>query len=312
MRKEELGRVGLCLFRAGVGLAFSGVLGGCAAPPERALPTPISEDAPVVARRAAGGGTDADVAWVEQAWSEVTHVNLSALAAKRWGLPTTRVNVISDGADDPDEYEAGFDNGFNQQWSHAYIYSWFGFWIWGDANENFDDCITGTLAGQLEGPECKDGKSASFYYGQGDQRSGDRFLGYATHYVEDVSQVLHASQPDIDMLTHHFDYEDWVKNNWLDGYQLGLAVAADNYYYPVTDPQGTVRSAAWAASYWNGSSYGRTAWNAYRNAGYPTAPGSGSAELAASTTQLLIRASRYTTGALKYALDRYAQWSSQY
>jgi hypothetical protein len=32
---------------------------------------------------------------------------LSALAAKHWGLPATRMNVISDGADDPDEYEAG-------------------------------------------------------------------------------------------------------------------------------------------------------------------------------------------------------------
>ena len=226
-------------------------------------------------------GTDAsaasaDVASVRQAWAEVTHVNISLLAASKWGLPASRVNVIGDAADDPDTYEAGLDNGFNQQWSHAYIYSPFGFWMWGDANENFDDCITGNLAGQEEGPECKDGQSARFYYDAGDQVQGDRFLGYATHYVEDVCQVLHSSAPtNIDMLTHHFDYESWVANNWVGGHNFSAAVSADNYYYPITDLQQAVRNAAWAASYWNSQGAGRSAWNAYRAAGYPTAAGTG-------------------------------------
>ena len=301
----------------GVGVWFIGAFSvlsvGCyGGPSERPLPQPIEESADVVVPSVEAGVQAGEVGVTRQAWAEATHVRLSELAALKWALPSSRVGVIGDAGDDPDEFESGFDNGFNQQWSHAYIYSSLGFWIWGDANENFDDCITGRLAGQIEGPECKDGKSAREFYDSGNQLVGDRYLGYATHYIEDVCQVLHASSPSVDMLTHHFDYEAWVQNNWTAGYNLSQAVMADNYYYPITDLQQAVRNAAWAASYWNSQSYGRTAWNAYRAASYPTAAGTGSAELASSTTQLLIRASRYATGAVKYTLDRYQQWNSTY
>ena len=246
-------------------------------------------------------------------WAEATHVNLSTLAAQRWGLPASRVSVIGPAGDDPDEFEGGFDNGFNQQWSHAYIYAPpFGIWVWGDANENFDDCITGRLAGQLEGPECKDGRSAAYHYNRGDQLQGDRFVGYATHYVEDVSQVLHASFPSTDMLTQHFNYEEWARANWTGGHNFAASVAADNFYYAVTDPQQTIRNAAWAASYWNSSSAGRRAWDSYRSSGYPTTAGTGNAALVQATRELLIRAARYATGAVKYALDRYGQWTATY
>jgi hypothetical protein len=224
------------------------------------------------------------------------------------------VYVIGSAADDPDVYESGIDSGFNQQWSHAYLYSPLGLWMWGDANENFDDCISGRLAGQAEGPECMDGKSAAYYYASGNQMMGDTYLGYATHYLEDVTQVLHASDPTLafDMLTKHSAFEDWVKNNWTIGHGFQATVAADNYYYAITDLQQAVRNAAWASSHWNSSSPGRKAWNAYRSSGYPTGSGTGNSELVSSTKQMLIRASRYAAGAIKYTLDTYGQWEARY
>lgn len=282
------------------------------APTSRPLPTPASEAAEIeLLERTA---VDSAVAVAEQRWSEATHVNIAALVASRWQLPSNRVDVISDAADAPDTYEAGIDNGFNQQWSHAYLYSALGFWIWGDANENFDDCLTGRLAGQLEGPECKDGLSASYFYARGDQVTGDAYLGYALHYIEDVNLVLHASDPTLapDMLTNHFKFENWVKNNWDTGHNFSAAVAADNSYYPISDLQQSVRNAAWAVSYWNSSGPGRKAWNAYRSCGYPTGVGTGNADVVAATKQMLIRAGRYAAGAIKYTLDTYAQWTAKY
>jgi hypothetical protein len=275
------------------------------------LPQAADENAPIPDVPAAPSATStSDPDLLE--WAEATHVNLSTIAAQRWGLPSSRVDVIGPAGDDPDHYESGLENGFNQQWSHAYLYASLGIWVWGDANENFDDCITGRLAGQLEGPECKDGLSARYHYDLGNQVEGDRFLGYATHYVEDVCQVLHASAPSADMLTYHFTYEGWVAANWTDGHNFSASVVGDNYYYPITDLQQAVRNAAWAASYWNRSSAGRKVWDNYRSSGYPTGAGTGNATLVSSTRELLIRAARYATGAVKYTLDTYNQWTSTY
>lgn len=282
------------------------------------VPEAASEDAeiqlPAAAVEAETVARAAESRTAKYAWAGMNHVNLSMLAAWKWGLPPSRTNTIGNAADDPDSYESGLDSAFNQQWSHAYLYSPFGFWVWGDANETFDDCITGRLARQLEGPECKDGGSASSYYAAGNQTLGDTYLGYATHYISDVGQVLHASDPTLalDMLIEHFAFEDWVNNNWTAGHNFQATVAADYYYYPITDLQQAVRNAAWGGSYWNSSGPGRKAWNAYRRSGYPTGAGTGEAELVSSTKQMLIRASRYATGAIKYTLDTYAQWNATY
>jgi hypothetical protein len=283
----------------------------------RRLPEPIAEDAEILLPEGAGAEPSRSARPSEASLSlarlaEETHVNISSISAQKWGLSAGRAGVLGGAADDPDAYESGLANGFNQQWSHCYLYASFGLWIWGDANENFDDCLTGRLAGQIEGPECKDGQSARQWYEAGDQAMGDTFLGYATHYIEDVSMVLHSSFPSADMLTQHFAFEEWVKANWLAGYRLADGVEADNYYYPISDLQQAARNAAWASSYWNSSSAGRKAWDAYRASGYPTGAGAGSAELVTNTEIMLIRASRYTLGAIKYALDAYGQWTSLY
>jgi hypothetical protein len=253
-------------------------------------------------------------------WTEYTHRSVSGVAASQWGLSAGRIANISEASDDPDTYQAGLDNGYNQQWSHAYIYDdWFGsvFYIWGDANEDCRDNLNGPVGG-----EGYNGLYAGYYYGSS-QYQGDRYVGYAMHYIEDVSITLHSTAPDslgitvpyytVDMLTNHFNYESWVNNNLYSGYKLMDAVANDYYYYAVTDPSQAVINAAWASCAYKGtSSVGYLAWKAYRSCGYPTASGTGNSTLADNTKIMLIAAARYAKGVIKYALDKYGQWPSAY
>lgn len=280
---------------------------------KRGPPEPIEEDAEIVLlEEGSFSPAPSPEAPLSPRFAAKTHFNIATLSAVKWELPADRVKILEGAADDPDHDEAGLENGYNQQWSHAYLYDPLGTWVWGDANENFDDCITGRFAEQIEGPECKDGQSARQWYMAGDQAMGDYFLGYAAHYIQDVSFVLHASLPSVDMLTAHTAYEKWIRANWSAGHRLASAVEADNYYYPISDLQRSVRNAAWAASYWNPNSAGQKAWDAYCASDYPTGAGTGNTELVLNTKIMLIRASRYTLGTIKYSLDTYDQWTSFY
>jgi hypothetical protein len=254
-------------------------------------------------------------------WSCPTHVSVASIAALQWGLSSARAGVIADASDYPDTYQSGLDNGYKQQWTHAYIYDdWFGsvFYLWGGADTDFHD--------NIDGPSGGDGYNGSYagaYYNAGSQYGGDQYLGYAIHYIEDVSLTLHSTAPDsagvtvpyytLDMITNHFNFESWVENNLTAGYRLLDAVSADYNYYAVTDLKQAVKNAALAScSYKGTSSIGYTAWKEYRNCGYPTAAGTGSAALVDNTKKMLIAAGRYAKGAIKYALDKYGQWTSQY
>lgn len=243
---------------------------------------------------------------VQTQWKQTTHHALSEIAAKDWGLSTSRVNNMADASEMPDEYQSGLDNGFNQQWSHAYLYSSFGFWIWGDADDDFYDNIDQD-GGEFESPEGYNGKSAKYYYQAGNQYMGDWYVGYACHYIEDVSLILHASDPALDMLTKHFNFEAWVANNWTTGHNFYGTVAADHYYYEVTDLKAAIRNAAKGSSYWT-SDLGKNVWDNYRSSDCPTGAGTGNSDLVYYTKQMLIRAARYTKGAIKYALNTYNQW----
>ena len=65
-----------------------------------------------------------------------------------------------------------------------------------------------------------------------------------------MPRVLHASDPSIDMFTHHLRFEAWVGNNWTTGHVLKNSVVNDTYYYAVTDLKETIRNAAYGSSYW--------------------------------------------------------------
>lgn len=267
------------------------------------IPQAISEDEPIIIH-------DNPTVLLDEPtllWKEATHSSITADAATYWGLATARKNNMSYAAKMPDTYQSGLDNAFNQQWSHAFLYSSLGIWVWGDADDDYYDNLEQD-GGELESPEGYNGKSAKYYYQAGNQKQGDWYVGYATHYIEDASLIMHASDPSVDMLTQHFNFEAWVANNWTSGHNFYNTIVNDTYYYVITDLKASIRNAANGASYWT-STLGKTVWDNYKASGYPTAVGSGNSTLVNNTKTMLIRAARYARGTIKYSLDKYSQWT---
>lgn len=240
-------------------------------------------------------------------WEKSTHRNIAAVAAAKLGLSSSRIAIIEAAADMPDVYQSGLENGFNQQWSHAFMYNTLGWWYWGDADDDFHDNINGD-SGEAESPEGYNGKWAGYYYTQGRQDLGDWYLGYALHYIADVSLCLHTSFPDVDKALHHFDFEKWVENNWSAGHNFAVHVNSVpvSTYYPVTDLKATARAAA-KKSCCSLSSNPKKAWSAYSASGFPTAAGSGNTDAVYYTKLMLTEAVRYTGGTITYTLNRYGQ-----
>lgn len=244
-------------------------------------------------------------------WSQLTHKKVVAVAAAKMGLSAARANNMTAASEMPDVYQSGLENGFNQQWSHAFMLTSGGYWYWGDADDDFHDNINQSTA-EIESPEGYNGKSAKYYYQAGNQYMGDWYLGYACHYIEDVCLVLHTTVPLGAMATKHFAFESWVENNLTAGHRLLDAVSADNYYYVVTDLKTAVNQAAYYTSGYYSSAYGKKAWDAYVASGYPTGAGTGNATLVANTKGMLVDAGRYVKGTIKYTLDKYGQWTNRY
>ena len=246
-------------------------------------------------------------------YPEIGHTSFTEAAATYWGIAATRKANMKAAADKPDTYQSGFSNYYNQQWSHAFLMASGGIWIWGDADDDFADNLNGD-SGEIESPEGYNGYSARDYYQVNNQYWGDWYLGYATHYIEDVCIVVHATAPSatrMDILSKHFAFEDWIKANLTAGHKLLAAASADTYYYPVTDPKASINTAAYNTSYWAGGT-GKKVWDAYVASGYPTTAGSGNATLVAGAKEMMIRAIRYTRGTIKYTLDKYGQWTAKY
>ena len=245
-------------------------------------------------------------------WKEVTHEDVASIAASSWGLSSARVAEIEKASTMPDLYQSKIDNGYNQQWSHAYIYNFLKVWEWGDADDDFHDNINGD-SGELESPESYNKKWAGYYYQRGDQKKGDWFLGYAIHFIEDVNLVVHTSDPLFkpSIVTRHKDFEKWVQNNLNQGHNLISAVKNDSYYYRVTDLKAAVRTSAKNSSYWT-SSLGKKVWSAYKKDNWPTKTGTGSSDLVKYTREMLRNAGRWAKGTIKYTLDKYGQWSNKY
>jgi len=239
-------------------------------------------------------------------WTPWTHNNVTSVCAWQWGLSSTRVCVMKCASELPDEYQSGISQLYNQQWSHAWLINSAGNWVWGDADDDLHDNID-QYSGEFESPEGYCSRSAKYYYELGDQYMGDWYLGYALHYIEDVSLMLHSTAPTVDMLNHHFDFELWVHNNLSEGHNFLDAVRNDWVYYPVEDLKQAVYDAAYGCCYWT-SDLGKRVWDNYRSSGYPTSQGSGNQELVEATREMIIRSARYAKGVIKYALDKYEQW----
>lgn len=244
-------------------------------------------------------------------WAMPTHQDIVYIAALKLGLPEHRAAIMRDAAHMPDIFQAGIQNFYNQQWSHAYVYwvTWFGsFWVWGDADDDFHDNLFGD-SGEWESPEGYNGKWAGYYYTRGMQDLGDWYTGYACHYIEDVSLYLHTTIPDVDMAVHHIDYEEWINDNWTAGHHFRDAVleVSASEFHNFSDAKAAIRHAAKNANYFH-NYHAREAWNNYVRSGFPRGAGTGNSALVYHTRFLLKEAIRNAGGAIKLSLDYYHQW----
>lgn len=249
----------------------------------------------------------------EKRWSENTHKSIVSIAAKQLGLSENRIKNIEEASYMPDIYQAGFENGYNLQWSHAYMINSWGKHIYGDAPDDFKDNLE-IAKGKDESKEGYKNKSASFYYDSNNQEKGDWYLGYALHFIEDTSLLLHTSFPsftNLDLLTKHFAFENWIENNIDKGFKLLDAVKEDAYYYKINDPLKAIHNASYISNIWT-SELGEKLWNEYKKCNYPENEGEGSEILVKLSEKMLINASRYAKGTIIYMFDKYNQWENKY
>lgn len=241
----------------------------------------------------------------------ITHKSMTYICAKKLNLSEERAIIMRDASIMPDFYQAGIENGYNQQWSHAFMLkkTIFGTsWVWGDADDDFHDNLDGD-SGEVESPEGYNGKWAGHYYKKGERDLGDWYVGYACHFMEDIGFVLHTSFPNIAMLAHHLDFEVWMDNNWNQGYRFiddASSISPSDYHY-IEKPKQAINQAA-KASNWYYSKYGKKAWEAYQASGYPTKAGTGNQELVDYTRSMIKETTKWTGGTIQYALNKYKQW----
>lgn len=241
-------------------------------------------------------------------WSEATHKSIAYICAKKLYLSEARAVIIRNAAEMPDVYQSGLSNAYNQQWSHAYLYNYFGFWTWGDADDDFHDNIDGD-SGESESPEGYNGKWAGYYYERDNQSLGDWYLGYAIHFIQDVSLVLHSTFPGWYMATHHFDFESWIKNNWSQGHNFQQAAedVSVSSFYTITGLKAAIRTAASNSNY-HKSKNAEKAWDAYKESGFPTSVGTGNNNAVYYTKKMIAEATKWAGATIVYTLDKYGQW----
>lgn len=174
-----------------------------------AIPTPV-QSTPAPDSKWWGGG----------------HIDLATLAGQHMGF--SRATTMGSYADDPDTNDGGWSNLYYQQLSHAYMYTDIGnLWYWGTANLACQDWFN----------------TAKANYSAGSKANGDKYLGYATHYMADVSNSYHA---DIDYqiwpsAATHAQVEQYIGDHWADVMNY---IRNDYYYYAVSDPNATVKAIA--------------------------------------------------------------------
>ncbi|MBF0300455.1 MAG: hypothetical protein HQK51_17185 [Oligoflexia bacterium] len=254
------------------------------------------------------------------------HQAITKVACEFWSLSEERTKNIMLGSRMPDIYQRGLSHLFNQQWSHGLLYGKNRTWRWGDANEDFHDNLLGTKGidqNRNSSPEDEtenlfhegwNNGSADQFYLKDDQTTGDWYLGYASHFIEDVTIPPHTTSPfpgRLDILYHHASFEVWLTNNLEKGHRLIDAAALDNEYYIVTDPSEDLKRAAWNSCYWNEEGYGKEVWDNYVSDGYPTKENSGSPELVKNAKNMITEAVRWSRGTIKWGLDQYNQWTDQ-
>jgi hypothetical protein len=226
-------------------------------------------------------------------WTRTPHQKTMWVAAKQWGLSDTRADAMAGAAHMPDIYDDDGHLPGTQQWRHGYVYL-YGIYIkFGIADAMCANNINGSGY---------NGKSA-FYYYPSNKPLGDWYLGYASHYLQDVANPWHTSANIYQQISTHSGYETWVANNWTKGHKFQDVISADYSYYAVTDPAASTRNLALWSNNKNTIVY-----KAYVASDKPTGSGTGNTTLINETKELLKASCRYTKGLIKYTLDAKKAW----
>jgi hypothetical protein len=227
-------------------------------------------------------------------WNWTVHDSMMYICAKQWGLSDDRAEYMAGAAHMPDVYDNEGTIPLTQQWRHGWVQLINGVWIWGSADDCCDDNIRG---------EGYNDKSAFYYYDEGNRLWGDWYLGYASHYLQDVGNPWHTSANIVQQLSTHSGYETWVDNNWNEGHNFYEAVSEDWHYYAVSDPAASTRSLA----IWSNSK-NSVVYDSYVDSGNPTEAGEGNSTLVDETKLLIRDTGRYTKGLIKFTLDSKNVW----
>ncbi|MFA8450008.1 MAG: hypothetical protein ACEPOW_04875 [Bacteroidales bacterium] len=245
-------------------------------------------------------------------WNEATHNSYAYICALKLGLSEDRATKIGKAAEMPDYLQDGLEHGYEQLYSHQYMYLKSGLHIWGGA----DDHCYGNIMGADENGKTigyKD-KWAGYYYDKGDQEMGDWYLGYGLHFITDVCEVMHSTWfgSKLNMVIppeHHYSFEKWVENNWTEGFCFSEDVKNVNKveFYYIRDVKKAVQKAALNSSYYH-SDFGRKAWDAFAENGYKTGVGEGDPVAVENVRKMVREATMWTGGMMRYALDHYHQY----
>jgi hypothetical protein len=222
------------------------------------------------------------------------HKEIAKLCAQQWGLTGTRVTRMMEGANAPDTKDNEGVVPGTQQWRHGYVFA-YGVYIWGTADQWCYNVIKGTGIGGNSWYTC-------FSRYPSDKSNGDYCLGYAGHYMMDLTNPWHCAA-NIVSQANHGNYEKWIEANWWDGWQFYKQISTGTTYYAITDPAATCRSVA-KASYNVSASLN----NAYNASGSPIGVGTGNSTLVSMTRTQITIAGKYMRGLIKYTLDAKSAW----
>ena len=242
-------------------------------------------------------------------YSDVPHKSIAYIAALKLGLPENRAATMKDASIEPD-YNADI-----LHVKHAYLLDKNFNFVFGLADSAFEDNIQGT-------PDFSE--PAKYYYTNKNYNVGDYKLGYACHYIEDVSLFLHTSgDPPLNwsywINVNHKWFEEWISNNWNTGHNFAAvadSVPVEEYYdFPTlygSDISRAVvdlaRKSTIYADYGNIKTYfnswKKDAWE-NQTTGAGTCP-----EFLPYMNYVVKEAVKFVGGAIKYTLDKYDGWDN--
>ena len=216
------------------------------------------------------------------------HQDMIEISCLKWGVPSTYATYAHNAADDPDSWPTVWpptglewlDN-FIQTICHSYDHYYNPLLRIGNAPsqcENYAD-------------------TAMNWYDQSSMYNAYTNLGYSSHFLTDVGNPFHTGM-ELDQAQNpwvHFDYEEYVYDNWAQGYNYMSVFENNGYYYTITSPSSSTKSLAGYAK-----QYDETLYYLVYNHRYTFGTDS---DVKSITENCLLDTAKYTLGLVKYVRD---------